>query len=81
MSPGWEGRSLQEGRWRCRNYSATVSEAQAMTKPLCLLLFQPSRIILPTTAKEKLNEEGKLGRNVLVTSTSGIILCFLTSQI
>lgn len=52
-----------------------------MTKPLCLLLFQPSCIILPTAVKEKLNEEGKLGWNILVTSTSGIILRFLTSQI
>lgn len=81
ISPGQERRSPQEGRWRYGGCCATLSEGQVMKNfhaCCCSSLHAP---FLTGATKEKLNEEGKLEWNILVTSTSVIVLCFLITQI
>lgn len=60
---------------------ATVSEGQVMKNSHACCCSSPQTSFLAGAAKEQLNEEGKLKWNILVTSTSGIILCFLINQI
>lgn len=80
-SQGWERRTLQEGKWRYGCCCAAMSEGQVIKNLLACCCSSPRALFLAGAAKEKLNEEGKLEWNILVTSTSGTVLCFLISQI